>query len=305
MVNPMYEANAVSLVANTDNKVSVGNLGSLLNIKGLKVESEGPIGVEPTKKRRGRPPKKKVIAETGMIENENTVKEESYKDGYEETNNVLKSAIVELDNTSAEIDKDIAAVRTAKTLKNKYDYISSLVGTKCNIIQSKIAAAREINNSTTKAYDLELKKAKEMKLNAEDVSDEKKIMDMYNSMISMPYGNSTPILPVTNTGMYDSNINRIEDTGVDQGYINYQQNLTPEQNFYRHETDPNVKEVVLYDPETGMRKFAFLNMVTKQEVPNMPVMDPGLMDEFTLDTARGIAKSSNLGMSFPIVMMSL
>ena len=272
------------------------------------------------KKKRGRKKKEEstneVIVSTDLTtasstqSNTNSVTPEGfepYKNGYNETDNVLKAAIVQLDQVNADIDVDLANIRAAKTLNKKYDYISNLVCAKSSIIQSKIAAARELNSSTTKAYELELKRTKELNLNKVEQNDDKMIMDMYTSMISMPYGSTpnSPVLPTTGMGMYnDSQMYRTAVGDGEEGFNNYINNLTPEQNLYRYEDNPNVKEVILFDPESGAKRFAWMDLSTNTEVPNLPATPEFLMENFYLDIAAGIAKSSTLGKTMPIMTVS-
>lgn len=262
------------------------------------------------KKKRGRPKKDQSVSTDIYLadsDNKDDNGLEPYKNGYAETTNMLKNAIVQLDIANADLDKDLTDIRASKTLRKKYDYIAALVSTKSAVISSKITAAREINSSTTKAYELELKRSKELGIH-ESKDDDRTIMDMYNSMISMPYGNDPNVNPmvlpntmdatISNTAMYTADIDAAQG---DLGYQNYVSNLTPEQNLYRYENDPNVEQVIQYDPESGARRFAYINRQTNQEIPNLPTLPDFLMEEFNLNPAQGIARSANLGQSLPIV----
>lgn len=286
-------------------------LGDYLNFDHDMTISSGnlaPNTAEPTKKKRGRPRKETVKdGEIYLADKETNNGPEPYKNGYEETNVMLKNAIAQLDMANADLDKDLTDIRNSKTLRKKYDYITGLVGTKSSVIQSKITAIRELNAVTTKAYELELKRAKEMGI-GEKKDDDKLIMDMYNSMISMPYGTdpnmNQMMLPDTSQATFIDNAMYRADIDPNQGdlgYQNYVSNLTPEQNLFRYENDPNVEQVIQYDPETGARRFAYINKQTLQEIPNLPTLPEFLMEEFNLNPAQGIARSANLGQSLPII----
>ena len=289
-------------------KVEPG-LGDLFKFDSDMTVNSGNIAPENTeKKKRGRP-KKETIKESDIYladKEEKSAGPEPYKNGYNETDDMLKTAIIQLDMANADLDKDLSDIRSSKTLRKKYDYISNLVATKSSVISSKITAIREINASTTKAYELELKRAKEFGT-GEEKDDDKLIMDMYNSMISMPYGNNSNVnqMILPNTGMAtftDSMMYRADiDNDNDAGYNNYVNNLTPEQNLFMYENDPNVEQVIQYDPETGARRFAYINKQTMQEIPNLPVLPDFLMEEFNLNPAQGVARSANLGQTLPIV----
>ena len=300
------------------NKVNIEGLSSYLSIDKEVQVKKVPI-VQEVEEKKKRTRKKKtddedVIINTAIQTNttpaNNTTPTnimEPYKNGYSETDTVLKTAIVQLDQINADLDIDLANIRAAKTLNKKYDYISNLVCAKSSVIQSKIAAARELNSSTTKAYELELKRTKELNLNKVEQNDDKMIMDMYTSMINMPYnsGANMPVLPTTGMGMYnDTQMYRDTIDSSEVGYNNYVNNLTPEQNLYRYEDNPNVKEVILFDYESGAKRFAWIDMSTKAEIPNLPTTPDFLMENFYLDIAQGIAKSSTLGKTMPIVTVT-
>ena len=307
--------NAINYSGPSSN-VNIDGLSSYLSFdKEVHVKNQIPISTDTEeKKKRGRKKKDndngEVIISTSLQPTNNTAPKnnnelEPYKNGYSETDNVLKSTIVQLDQISADIDNDLAYIRAAKTLNKKYDYISNLVSAKSSIIQSKIAAARELNSSTTKAYELELKRTKELNLNKVEQNDDKMIMDLYTSMINMPYGDSSPMLPNTGMGMYrDSPMYHANVGNEDAGFNDYINNLTPEQNLYRYEDNPNVKEVILFDPESGAKRFAWMDISTRTEIPNLPPTPEFLMENFYLDVTQGIAKSSTLGKTMPIIVVS-
>ena len=110
----------------------------------------------------------------------------SYKETYMETDAVLRGAIGELAKASQEIGADLDDIRSSKTLRKKYDYIANLQSSRATVISTMVSAAREMNNSIKNSHELELKRAKEMKLNAAEQDDVKAIQDMYNAFVSMP-----------------------------------------------------------------------------------------------------------------------
>ena len=86
--------------------------------------------------------------------------------------------------------------------------------------------------------------------------------------------------------------------------LNYMSNLSPEQNAMRYENNANVKQVLVFDASTGHRFFQYMDMSTGQAIPNMPVYDDLFLDEFTIDRAKGIAKSNNLNEVLPLVVIN-
>ena len=98
--------------------------------------------------------------------NKTDVTTENYAESYNETNNIIKSAIAQADELSYEIKQDIDAVRSSKTIKNKYTYLTNLTASASALINTKIAAIRELNSSITNAHRFELDRLKALKADA-------------------------------------------------------------------------------------------------------------------------------------------
>lgn len=236
-----------------------------------------------------------------------------YQETYNETNGMLRQSIAQIDGISNDIITQISDIKNSKTLKRKYDYLGSLMQTEATLVNTKISAIREMNNTISHCHDLEMKRAKDiMKIDsANKVDDDRAIMDMYNAFISAPTG-AQNIQYAPPIGMMTANERMqsyaIPPVGVksgesyDAGYSNYINNITPEQNMMILEGNPNVKTVVRYDPDTGKRCFDVVDMTTMQSIPNTPKPAPLFLQDATLDLAAGIAKNSNLNTVYPIVI---
>lgn len=232
-----------------------------------------------------------------------------YSEKYEETTNVLKGTVLQIEAGLNEMERDLAGIRASRTLKRKYDYIAQIQGTMGQYLNAKITAIREINNTISKCNDLELKRRKELNLAANEQNSDKSIMDMYNAFISMPTGNQgvNPLGPtvdqftltggsvgipvVTGTGVVD------EEAGM-RDFIN---NMSPAQRLTMYEKDPNVQQVVVYDNATGARYFEVMNLATGEVIPNVDKRDMMFMDDTVLDLQAGVATNINLNESYPIV----
>ena len=88
-------------------------------------------GVSPeAPKKRGRPPKKKTLSDGSeiVLADDNSSSQplshlqsnESYESGYEETNNMLRAAIMQTDMLSQDIKEQLDIIKPSKTLKKKY-----------------------------------------------------------------------------------------------------------------------------------------------------------------------------------------
>ena len=145
------------------------------------------------------------------------------------------------------------------------------------------------------------------------MNDDKYIADLYKSFIANPQVNiQSPQVPQIDSSIFGSGIvradlkdgNIAQGGQIDLGYLNYESNLTPEQNLMRYEGDPNVKQVVVYDASTGNKMFQMMNLATGQVIPNVPVYDEMFMADTTLDLKTKTAKNINLNETFPIVVIN-
>ena len=256
---------------------------------------------EPKKKARKRKSTSKINTDgTGNDELDILQTNEPYSTKYEETTQALKGAIVQLDMGIADMQNDIQMIRSSRTLKRKYDYLSMMQGNMGQFINNKISALREINNTITKCNDFEFKRMKELKLAENSKDDDKAIMDMYNAFVSMPVSSGMQLGPAVN------DISRvgtapINTSGVDDGFNSYLQNMSPAEVLMMYENDPDVQQVVMYDESTGAKWFEVMNMRTGEVIKNADKHGSIIMEDTVLDLNNNIAKNINIGESYPIV----
>lgn len=262
-----------------------------------------------------------AIDTTGLVPAENPTKysaNEPYMDKYKETNSLLKTAIAQLDIGLSEMQNDMTMLRSNKTMRNKYQSMSMIQKNMGDFLGNKINAIKELNNIISKCNDLELKRAKDLKeLDAQD--DDKRIMDLYNAMISMPVGGqtgmggfATPLGPNTFEMTYAGNphnatpnvITSIDgQTQGDIGYMNYLQNKTPAQNMMSLDSNPNIQQVVVHNRATGQSYFEIMDMSTMRPVPNTDKYDNSFLEDTHLDFINNVATNVNIGESYPIVQI--
>ena len=226
---------------------------------------------------------------------------------------MLRETLGQIDAINAELVRQFDMVSHSRTMKNKYNVMIGLSENIGSGISNRIAAIREINNSITKSNDLDYKRYKDQKAAQSAMNDDKYIADLYKSFIANPQVNvPSPQVPQVDSSIFGSGIVRADLRGgniaqggqIDLGYLNYESNLTPEQNLMRYEGDPNVKQVVVYDASTGNKMFQMMNLATGQVIPNVPVYDEMFMADTTLDLKTKTAKNINLNETFPIVVIN-
>ena len=276
-----------------------------------------PVEQEPPKKKRGRPRKEEsnnvTVVERGTTTSSGLPlcqTSEPYEDTYEETNDMLRISIGQLDILANDVKSELDSIRASKTLKGKYQYISELCATASGLISSKITAIKEINAVKTKCHELEIRRIKDIKSAAANQQDDDKyIADLYNAYINTPIGAAQHPALQYNSANVAGNMGVLmggmsaAPTNEDQNFNNFMQNLTPEQNRMILGDNNNIETVVVYDPNTGDKMFDVIDTTTGTPVPNYPRPDRGLLDDTSVDFNTGIATNTNIGQSWKVVVL--
>lgn len=276
----------------------------------------------PSPKKPRKPRKVEGGTETGdIIRVEGTIEDQSALYTYSQTTMMLHETVQQIDMLASEIKEELDNVRLSRTMRNKHNTMVGLATSLGKILDTKVSAITQINNSISKANDLDYKREKDRKASeANAAADDRYIMDMYNAFIKNPMQNApganilgpsmidTTIIGGSSpqsTGIIRSDIGTMPENGIrDAGYLNYLSNMTPEQNMMFYESNPNVKTVVVYDASTGNKFFQVMDISTKQVIPNVPVMDNRFMEDTFLDLKNRIAKNNNLHESYPIIVIN-
>ena len=289
---------------------------------GMMVPNHIDVPATTTPKKKGRPRKVEAGTETGdIIRADGVIEDQSAAYTYSQTTMMLQETVQQIDMLASEIKEELDNVRLSRTMRNKHNTMVGLASSLGKILETKVSAISQINNSISKANDLDYKREKDRKASeANAAADDRYIMDMYNAFIKNPMQNApganilgpsmldTTIIGGSNpqsTGIIRSDIGTMPENGIrDNGYLNYLSNLTPEQNMMFYEANPNVKTVVVYDAATGNKFFQVMDVSTGQVIPNVPVMDNRFMEDTFLDLKNKIAKNNNLHESYPIVVIN-
>ena len=229
---------------------------------------------------------------------------EPYEKKYQETTNILRSAIVQLDSAMADLQSDIQDIRYSKTMRGKYQYLPNMQKSLSDMIANKISAARELNNTISKCNEFEMKRYKEIRAAnaASETDDDQRVMEMYKAFVSTPVSQS-PFPNVSQMAISESSTMPIQQIGQDDGFSNYVANLTPQQNMMHLESNPNIQQVVVYNQETGARYFDVIDMTTGQSIPNAEKHDTMFLEDTTIDLKNKVARNVNIGETYPLVIV--
>lgn len=263
-------------------------------------------------------PKRKPRAkkeETNIVKAEGTVEDNSALYTYAQTTMMLHETVQQIDMVASELKDELDLVRLSKTYRNKHNTMVGLATSLGKMLETKVSAISQINNSISKANDLDYKREKDRKAaEANSSADDKYLMDLYNSFIKNPMGNTQQDVlgpNMINASVMGNNIIRADvidknnqNAMQDAGYLNYLSNITPEQNMMFYESNPNVKTVVVYDASNGNKFFQVMDISTNQVIPNVPVMDNRFMEDTYIDLKNRIAKNNNLHESYPVIVIN-
>lgn len=287
----------------------------------VKTSSDIPIDepISETKK-KGRPPKNSPVpvnnspivrADDGNKALNGTVENVPTAYTYMETTGMLHQTLSQIDSISCELMNEFELVRSNRALKNKYGILNGLSENIGDLIANKIAAIKEINNSISKSNDLDYKRYRDNK-DALNQNDDKYISDLYEGFLKNGAGQTNMFgnIPAMNAGMYGTSGIVRADMGSSQNlgdlqYTNYIANMTPEERLMLVEGNNNIRQAMVYDPNTGNRAFQYFDFSDPSHPvpqPGLPVYSDILLDQFTIDVTNRKAKSTNLKETMDLVI---
>lgn len=254
-----------------------------------------------------------VTDDKASLERKKNSFEHQIEKGYYPQVNLIAGVLGQTEQLYQSVEDQLKFYKDNKSAggKTRNMVMAELQNTQVSIINTKLAAIREMNNIRNKINDLNMKHDQIMKDTGEENSD-KAVMESYYALINAPrYGLPTfnqPLHPASiNTGInLQGNIVPTSNTPIVTTVANNTSqsspNLTPIQQRMIMEKNPNVKTVVVYNQSTGNKWFDVIDVTTGNSVPNIPRPAQFLLDDMIPDFRNGIASNSNANMSFPLVL---
>lgn len=268
-------------------------------VKPMPVEDENTL-IKP--RRRGRPPKKNRDIDSPEGEASELVTNVPYAESYEETNGMLKGMILQIEGLQGELKQEFNDIRLSTRMRGKYQYLTDISATISSLSSTKLAAIKELNSVISKCHDMELKRTKELKIDATG-NDDAAVMSLYENIINTPRQQLEAgfMPPRLETGDIPLMVQPQGGMDIFQPAVTSEQ-FTPEQNRMIAESNPDIKTVVVYDTKTEYREFVAMNVKTGQVVQNISLPDPFLLEDMNLNFQTGVARNSNLNMNFPLAV---
>lgn len=267
--------------------------------------------------RKKRPVKKKESTELATqdkkVNPSYIVENTNYSDSYTTTTALLYQTVGQIDELSSELKMEMDKLRHSNTIKGRYMYISNIASSIGSLLSNKVGAIREINNSIKAVNEAEYRRYKDIKASEANQDDAAAIMGMYNAYISTPRGTlmnggiDMNSLPPSSYDMTANGLNGImhidtaSPTMRDNGFNNYMNNLSPEQNYMLNESNPDIEEVIIYDQSTGKKYFEWRNLVSGLPVDNMPLTSQSMIEDFVIDPKTRTAKNININATKKVI----
>lgn len=230
---------------------------------------------------------------------------------YFETAGMIKNAMDQIDTVANEIKGELDQVRASRTMKSKYNVMVGLAGNLSDLLEAKVNAIKELNNCITKSNDMDYKREKDRReATLGQNNDEKAVMDLYRSIMQNPQmtqlGSEGFGPQIGGPALGSTDLVRApgDDTANKEGYANFVANMTPEMTSILYEQNPDVKQCVVFDASTGAKWFQVMNVKTGQAIPNAPAHDQMFLENTTLDLKNKIAKNTNLGETYPLIVIN-
>lgn len=249
---------------------------------------------EPSVQKKSTPStRKKKTGESKPVDSKSIVENTVYADTYADTNMMTYGIISQADQLLSEAKKELDTIRSSRTIKGKYMYMTKMYDSMASLFNTKMQAIKELNSNIKSANDMEYRRFKDNRaLSNED--DNKLIMDAYKAFISAPVGAPSYTQPNTLQLTSLDGVIPANSNSSDSGMNNYLSNLSPEENRMLNESNPNIEEVIEYDDATGNKRFKWIDKSTGKEVPNMPKGSDLILEDYVYDPRTGLAKNSKL-----------
>lgn len=236
-----------------------------------------------------------------------------YEVAFRTTNEQLDETIAQLNGLSLDTMSDLQAIRANRTLKNKFMTVSNLTEQAVAILNAKLTAIKEKNKVIGDINNLELKRLKDLKIDANQQDADDRIADLYSAFVNTPIGTmggglSAPFAPSQQSmlmvgGAPEMARGTIMPNGVVDDQATWQNNLDPAKQRMLLQAKGAMDICVIYDEATGGRHFAAIDRTTGQELQGVELPNPDSVWELTLNLAMRIAKDTNRGTTYPVIVV--
>ena len=288
---------------------------SMVIIPELVTEPAKPKRTRKSKFEEGPPENNKaLVASNSMSYIQQNI---PYQNAYDNTNKQLDETINQLNALSIDAMNDLQLMRANKTLKNKYMTIGNLIEQNVSIINAKLNAIKEKNKVINDVNNLEIKRLKDLKMDASQEDADVKLANMYHAFVNTPIGANIQggVMGAGLAGALGPSQNAMLMYGNNQQNLNYGiipgdnmdaskglENMSPAQRRMFLQAQNIMETVVVYDENTGSRRYAAINKSTGQEIPGVELPNPETIYELDVNTYTKTAKDSSRNVVYPVII---
>lgn len=228
-----------------------------------------------------------------------------YASAYAETNKQLDDSIAQLNMLGMETLAELNLVRASK-IRNRHNIIRDMTENATSIINAKLSAIKEKNNTINQINKLELDRLKQLKITASEEDDNTKIANLYNAFVNTPIGAGPGVLgpSMQEIIMNQPSGNAIPVTQIGDDQQMWEAGLSPAQNRMLLDAKGVIETIVMYDEATGNRWFEVVDKNTRQPVPNVEKPDNTNIYDLDINIRGNFAKDSNRGVVYPLVVIN-
>ena len=237
-----------------------------------------------------------------------------YEVAFRDTNQQLDETIAQLNGLSIDTMGDLQLLRSNKTLKNKYMVLGTLTEQAVAIINTKLSAIKEKNKVIGDINNLELKRLKDLKMDSASQDPDARIADLYSAFVNTPIGNgmsmTSMMAPAQQSMLMNTSIqpdfNRVSilpsNNYSTTEQAAWQNSLDPAQQRMFLQAKGSIDICVIYDESTGARRYAAIDKTNGQEISGIELPNPDSVWELNLNLNMKLAKDTNRGVTYPIII---
>ena len=274
---------------------------------------EGPKK-KSSKKKEGIDPKAVPTASNSM---DYLTRNVPYQQAYAEDEAALDEVIAQVNMLALETMGDMQTVRNSRTIKSKYGLLIGLTENATALINTKMAAIRDKIKIKDTVNNLELKRLKDTKIDAAAQDENVRLQQMYAAFVNAPasvvagQGGAMSALGPTPMNMMMNSVGPVQQAIIGDETTNadvdaWQNGLDPAKRRMMMIANGRLDVVVMYDENTGMRRYAAIDKQTGNEMQGIELPDPNAaydLDIHISPASGNWAKDNRINKVYPVILV--
>lgn len=240
-----------------------------------------------------------------------------YQQAYTEDEAALDEVIAQVNMLALETMGDMQTIRNSRTIKSKYGLLIGLTENATALINTKMAAIRDKIKIKDTVNNLELKRLKDTKIDAAAQDENVRLQQMYAAFVNAPasvvsgQGGAMSALGPTPMNMMMNSVSPIQqaiigDETTSSDVDAWQNSLDPSQRRMMLIANGRLDVVVMYDENSGMRRYAAIDKQTGNELQGVELPDPNTaydLDIHISPSSGNWAKDNRINKIYPVILV--